>query len=335
MTGVIVRVDDGHGVVQFAVGLADLTPRRDLEPSDEFRIGSITKTFVAALVLQLVAERWLGLDDPVQRWLPGQVPNGSAITVRMLLNHSSGLFDYAEDPVLQDVLRGAYAPVRAPERLLAISAAHKPLFAPGTSWAYSNTNYIALGLILQRVTRRSLQQLVDQRISRPLGLTHTYLQMGPGFRSGLHAHGYSVPDDYMGVVVDGQVDTTGLDLRWGWAASAIVSTAPELAAVYSGVLSGRLVPTAQLRQMEATIPTSTLGTGYGLGIQDEVGPCGHRVWFHTGGVPGYTSVAVVDDTGERTGVLLISSDVGSEARHAAAQRLFDAILCAMDGESVP
>jgi D-alanyl-D-alanine carboxypeptidase len=84
--------------------------------------------------------------------------------------------------------------------------------------------------------------------------------------------------------------------------------------------------------MKATIPTSTPGVGYGLGIQDEVGPCGNRAWFHTGSVPGYTSVAVADDTGERTGVLLIPSDVESEARHAAAQRLLDAILCGMDGK---
>jgi D-alanyl-D-alanine carboxypeptidase len=335
MTGAIVRVDDGHAVVQFTVGLSDLSQRRDLQVGDESRVGSITKTFVAVLVLQLVAERRLGLDDPVQRWLPGQVPNGSAISVRMLLNHSSGLFDYANDPVVQDVLRGGSAPLRSPQQLLAMSAAHKPLFAPGTRWTYSNTNYIALGLILQKVTGRSLQQLVDQRISRPLGLTHTYLQMGPGFRSGPYAHGYSDPDDYAGVVVDGHVDTTGLDLRWGWTAGGMVSTAPELAAVYSAVLSGRLVPPAQLQQMKATIPTSMPGVGYGLGIQEEVGACGTRAWLHTGGIAGYTSVAAVDDTGERTGVLLIPSDVASEARHVAAQRLFDAILCAMDGKPAP
>src|SRR3954451_16724792 len=82
MTGAIVRVDDGSAVVQFAVGLANLKPRRDLEPGDEFRIGSVTKTFMAALVLQLVVERRLALDDSVDRWLPGRVPNGSAITVR-------------------------------------------------------------------------------------------------------------------------------------------------------------------------------------------------------------------------------------------------------------
>jgi D-alanyl-D-alanine carboxypeptidase len=334
-TGAVVRVDDGHRVVQFAVGVADLKPRRDLEPGDEFRIGSVTKTVVAALVLQLIAERRLALDDSVERWLPGQVPNGSTVTVRMLLNHSSGLPDYTNDLVLKDLRQGRAPRLRSPEQLLAMGARQKPLFAPGTAWAYSDTNYIALGLILQKVTNRSVQQLVEERISQPLGLSHTYLGAGPGFRGTPYAHGYSAPTYYKGPLVDGLVDTTGLDLRWAWTAGGMVSIAPELAAVYAAVLSGRLVPPAQLQQMKATIPTGTPGGGYGLGIQQEVGPCGNRAWFHTGGVPGYTSVAVADDTGERTGVLLIPSDVESETRHAATQRLLDAILCAMDGKPAP
>jgi len=335
MTGAIVRVDDGRAVVQFAVGLGNLKPRRDLDPGDEFRVGSVTKTCIAALVLQLVAERRLALNDSVDRWLPGQVPNGSAITIRMLLNHSSGLPDYTDDPVLMDLLQGHAPRLRPPAQLLAMGARQKPLFAPGTAWAYSNTNYIALGLILQKVTNRSVRQLVEERISQPLGLKHTYLGGGPGFRGTAYAHGYSDPTSYAGPVVDGLVNTTGLDLNWAWTAGGMVSTAPELATVYAAVLSARLVPHPQLQQMKATIPTSTPGVGYGLGIQQEVGPCGNRVWFHTGGVPGYTSVAVVDDTGERTGVLLIPSDVESEARHAAVQRLLDAILCAMDRKPAP
>jgi len=335
MTGAIVRVDDGRAAVQFAVGLGNLKPRRDLDPGDEFRVGSVTKTFISALVLQLVAERRLALNDSVDRWLPGQVPNGSAITIRMLLNHSSGLPDYTDDPVLMDLLQGHAPRLRPPAQLLAMGARQKPLFAPGTAWAYSNTNYIALGLILQKVTNRSVRQLVEERISQPLGLKHTYLGGGPGFRGTAYAHGYSDPTSYAGPVVDGLVNTTGLDLNWAWTAGGMVSTAPELATVYAAVLSARLVPHPQLQQMKATIPTSTPGVGYGLGIQQEVGPCGNRVWFHTGGVPGYTSVAVVDDTGERTGVLLIPSDVESEARHAAVQRLLDAILCAMDRKPAP
>jgi D-alanyl-D-alanine carboxypeptidase len=194
----------------------------------------------------------------------------------------------------------------------------KPLFAPGTAWAYSNTNYITLGLILQKVTNRPVGELVEQRISQPLGLTHTDLGGGTGFRGTRYAHGYSDPTSYEGPLVDGLVDTTGLDLGWAWTASGMISTAPELATVYAGVLSARLVRPPLLQQMKAGIPTSTPGVGYGLGIQEEVGPCGNRIWFHTGGVPGYTSVAAVDDTGERTGVLLIPSDVDSEARQSAS-----------------
>jgi D-alanyl-D-alanine carboxypeptidase len=193
-----------------------------------------------------------------------------------------------------------------------------------------------LGLILRKVTHRSVRQLVQERISQPLGLRHTYLGSGPGFRGTPYAHGYSAPTYYaVGPVVDGLVDTTGLDLNWTWTAGAMVSTAPELATVYAAVLSARLVPPPQLQQMKATIPTTTPGVRYGLGIQQQVGPCGNRVWLHTGGVPGYTSVAVADDTGKRTGVLLIPSEVEPEARHAATQRLLDAILCAMDDKPAP
>jgi D-alanyl-D-alanine carboxypeptidase len=174
-TGAVVRVDDGHRVVQFAVGVADLKPRRELEPGDEFRVGSTTKTFMAALVLQLVAEGRLALDDSVDRWLPGQVPHSSAVTVRMLLDHSSGLPDYTHDPVLNDLRQGRAPRLRTPQQLLAMGARQKPLFAPGAAWAYSDTNYIALGLILQKVTHRSVRQLVQERISEPLGLRHTYL----------------------------------------------------------------------------------------------------------------------------------------------------------------
>jgi D-alanyl-D-alanine carboxypeptidase len=335
-TGAVVRVDDGHRVVQFAVGLADLKPRRELGLGDEFRVGSTTKTFMAALALQLVAEGRLALDDTVDRWLPRQLPNSSAVTVRMLLNHSSGLPDYTHDPVLNDLRRGRAPRLRTPEQLLAMGARQRPLFAPGTAWAYSDTNYIALGLILQKVTHRSDRQLVQERIAEPLGLRHTYLGSGAGFQGTPYAHGYSAPTYYAaGPVVDGLVDTTGLDLNWTWTAGGMVSTAPELATVYAAVLSARLVPPPQLQQMKATIPTTMPGVRDGLGIHREVGPCGNRVWFHTGGVPGYTSVAVAEDGGERTGVLLIPSDVESEARHAAAERLFDAILCGMDGKPAP
>ena len=334
--GAVVRVDDGNRVVQFAVGLADLKPRRDLEPGDEFRVGSTTKTFMAALVLQLVAEGRLALDDTVDRWLPGQLPNSSAVTVRMLLDHSSGLPDYTHDPVLNDLRQGRAPRLRTPEQLLAMGARQKPLFAPGTAWAYSDTNYIALGLILQKVTHRSVWQLVQERISEPLGLRHTYLGSGAGFRGTPYAHGYSAPTYYaVGPVVDGLVDTTGLDLNWTWTAGGMISTAPELATVYAAVLSARLVPPPQLQQMKATIPTTMPGVRDGLGIQQRVGPCGNRVWYHTGGVPGYTTVAVAEDGGERTGMLLIPSDVESEARHAATQRLFEAILCAMDEKPAP
>lgn len=173
--GVIVRVDDGSGRPVEIARQAGWT-RKDhlLGAGDEFREGSNTKTVMATLVLQLVAEGKLALTDPVEKWLPGQVPGGAAITLRMLLNHTSGLFDYTEDPaVLPSILGKDRRPWTSAE-LLAVGVKHDPLFAPGTKWSYSNTNYAAIGAVLEQVTGASLAVLVRDRIARPLHLTHTW-----------------------------------------------------------------------------------------------------------------------------------------------------------------
>lgn len=132
--GVVVRVDDGHGrPVEIAEQAPWAAKDQRLKVSDEFRMGSNTKTMMATIVLQLVAEGRLALTDPVEKWLPGQVPNGQAITLRMLLNHTSGLFDYTEDPALVPSILGKDPHRWTSAQLLAVGVKHPPLFAPGTS----------------------------------------------------------------------------------------------------------------------------------------------------------------------------------------------------------
>ena len=120
--------------------MAVLDPAQPMRPGLRYKVGSITKMFAATLVLQLAAEHTLGLGDPVARWLPGLVPNGGHITIRQLLQHTSGLFDYAQDSRLfEPYLRGDLGFVWSPRQLVALATEHPPLFATGTSWSYSNT----------------------------------------------------------------------------------------------------------------------------------------------------------------------------------------------------
>jgi D-alanyl-D-alanine carboxypeptidase len=338
--GVIVRVDDGHGRPVEIAEQARWT-RRDhvLRAGDEFREASNTKTVMATLVLQLVAEGRLALTDPVEKWLPGKVPGGEAITVRMLLNHTSGLFDYTEDPVMLPSILGKDRRPWTSAELLAVGVAHDPLFAPGTGWSYSNTNYVAIGAILEQVTGAGLAALVRDRIARPLNLTHTYYATDSTWH-GRHAHGYepdaahmppSVPAelrDFAGAHHDGHVDVSDNDPGWGGAAGAVVSTARDWSRFYTA-----------LRTTVPMIPDQPDGPGYGLGIQTGVSQCG-TIWGHDGGIPGYLSTNVSDSTGTRTATILVATEswaeFGDDSEIATAgQALQTAVICTMLGQPVP
>ncbi|GIH80009.1 serine hydrolase [Planobispora longispora] len=352
--GVIVRVDDGRGR---PIEIAEQAPwsRRDhrLTAGDEFRMGSNTKTMVATLVLQLAAEGRLALTDPVDKWLPGKVPDGEAITLRMLLNHTSGLFDYTEDPALRPSILGTDRRRWTSAQLLALGVKHDPLFAPGTEWSYSNTDYAALGAVLERVTGASLAELVRDRIARPLGLKRTYYATDSTWR-GPHAHGYERDAAHMPPQVPagfrhfagqrrhGHVDVSGNDPGWGGAAGAVVSTAQDWARFSTALMSGELLPAAQLAQMRTTVPVDPRqpdGPGYGLGIQTGATPCG-TFWGHDGGIPGYLTTNVTDRAGGRTATVLVSTELWAEFDAdpkiaKAAGALQSAVICAMFGKPVP
>ncbi|MEV1249681.1 serine hydrolase domain-containing protein [Nonomuraea sp. NPDC050022] len=352
--GVVVRVDDGR---DRPVEIAEQAPwtRRDhlLKVGDEFRMASNTKTMMATLVLLLVAEGKLALTDPVERWLPGKVPNGEAITLRMLLNHTSGLFDYTEDATVRPSILGADRRRWTSAELLAVGVKHDPLFAPGAKWSYSNTNYVAIGAVLEQVTGVSLADLVRDRIARPLGLKHTYYATASTWR-GSHAHGYEpdaahmppgVPAEYRrfaGAHRHGHVDVSDNDPSVGGAAGAVVSTARDWSRFYIALMSGKLLPAAQLAQLRTTVPVDSRqpdGPGYGLGIQTGAGPCG-TFWGHDGGMPGYLSTNLTDRTGSRTATVLISAELWAEFEAdpkiaKAAHALQTAVTCTMFGKPVP
>ena len=326
-TGVNALLDNGDDVTRLAVGRARIDPERPLRTNDQARAGSITKTLIAVITLQLMSEDRLALDDTVERWLPGLVPGGSEITLRMLLNHTSGIFNYTDDPDFLD--RAMADPYRrwSPRELVDVALANPPLFAPGTNWSYSNTGYILLGLVIQNASGKSVADLVQQRVTRPLRLENTYLTDSARFR-GSYAHGYAPP----GMFGEGYTDTSRWTPTWAWAAGALVSTTTDLTTFYQALLSGRLLSRSLLREMTTTVSPFP-GAGYGLGILTIDTPCG-TIWGHTGGIPGYVTIAYHNRAGTRSAVILLST----EPNEAIAQKFDEVVMlsvCAMFGQPVP
>jgi D-alanyl-D-alanine carboxypeptidase len=278
----------GRGTWIHAAGLADRATKRPVQVGDYTRIGSITKMFIGTLLLQLVGEGRLGLDDPIRRWAP-QVPNAQHITVRELLNMSSGLYNYSEDKQWD---RQAFAPTGqvlrqwTPQQLVQVAIAHKPYFPPGQGYHYSNTNTILLGLIIEQITGRPVQDVLRTRILQPLGLTHTVFPTTAAMPSP-HLHGYAVEGGPLT-----EVNTTA-NMSWAWTAGNMISTLGDLHTWAQAVGTGRLLSPALQKQRLAWSPPSVaffrqrgVPGAYGLAIAKLVGFIGH-----TGELPGFNTDA--------------------------------------------
>ena len=284
--GAVLLMRNGTHRVIMTAGFADLRHQTPMRAVDRFRIGSLTKSFIATIVLQLVHERQLTLNDNVEQWLPGLVPAGAGITIRELLNHTSGLFDYPNDQkFLQKVLQAPTHTWSATD-LIHVATTHKPLFAPGTKWSYSNTEYIILGLIIEKATHHSVRYELIHRIIKPLGLRHTSFPTGASIDRP-HAHGYL----FLGKPP--LQDATTWTASFAGAAGGLTSTAADVDRFYQTLLSGKLLDQSQLRQMESTV-ASLPGQRYGLGLEQDHPSHYIRcstVWGHDGDFPGYHSEA--------------------------------------------
>jgi len=302
--GAIGYARDGGTVTVAASGLADLATKTPIAVGDRVRVGSLTKTFVATVVLQLAAERLLSISDTVSRWLPGLVPGGAGITIRELLQHTSGIYSYTNDPGFLQALFSDPTRVWRPAELVRIAVAHPPVFPPGTSLAYSNTDYVLLGMIIQAATGHPVGQQLQARIFTPLGLRDTYLPYANPHLRTPYAHGYLLGQPG----ATGPADATVFSPSWAGAAGGIVSTAADLARFYTALLSGKLLPAAQLQQMMTTIPIPMgQGVGYGLGVESVPLPCG-TAWGHTGDFPGYFGNAFTTTGGSSQAVVLVNAD---------------------------
>ncbi|MFJ6348938.1 serine hydrolase domain-containing protein [Streptomyces sp. NPDC054835] len=273
--------------------------------NDRFRVGSITKTFTATVLLQLQAEGRIDLDDPVEKWLPGVVAghghDGRKISVRQLLNHTSGIYSYTGDPAFQErvfgpgFLQHRYDTWTA-KQLVDVAMAHEPEFAPGTSWSYSNTNFVLAGMVIEKVTGRPYAQAVENRIIKPLKLRATSV---PGTDSRMprpHSGAYSkLSRETTGPTYE----VTALNPSIAGAAGEMISDSNDLQTFYRALLKGRLLPAAELKEMTDTVRVSP-ELGYGLGLMQQKLSCGKEVWGHGGGIHGSGSQALVTRDGEHS-----------------------------------
>ncbi|MFJ8477845.1 serine hydrolase domain-containing protein [Kitasatospora sp. NPDC094011] len=319
LPGAVAEVRDGRHRWFGQAGVADLTTGRPRQEQDRFRIGSTTKTFVSTVVLQLAAEGKLNLDDSVEHWLPGVLDapgyQPDRITVRQLLNHTSGVPNYVMDEEIgkkfwhEPFLQHRFDDF-TPEQLVGIARAHQPDFAPGTGWRYSDTNYVLAGMIVERASGSTLAQQIRQRIIAPLGLTSTYEPAsddvtihGPHGREYSHL-GYTEPTtpDY---------DVTELSPSWGWASGDMISTTRDLNTFFAALLDGRLLPPAQQREMFTMVQTPKdawiKDTTYGLGVSSVKLNC-TTVWGMGGAINGSWTYTY----GSRDGRHLLSTNVNGD-----------------------
>lgn len=280
---------------------------------ERFRIGSVTKTFVATAILQLVDEGRVDLDAPVETYLPGTVPGGAAITVRQVLNHTSGLYDYMKgEGWSTNRWRGAARlTAYTPDDLLAEAFRHAPYFPPGTDFRYSNTNYVVAGRIVEAVTGRPYADVVRHRILEPLALHGTTF---PGDDPGLPEPAVHATT----TLGDGEtVDVTEQNVSLDWAAGEMVSTAGDLQTFFDALLGGDLISDESLAEMRTTVPMG-MGFHYGLGLERFDLPCGGSLWGHGGQLLGYVTYAYRRDDGRGLTLLLASGTGDGFVPFAAA-----------------
>ncbi|GAA2395444.1 serine hydrolase domain-containing protein [Streptomyces coeruleofuscus] len=305
--GVTLRVQRGHGAWAATAGVGDLKTGKPRSTRDHYRVASISKTFVATVVLQLEAEGRLSLDDTVDKWLPGVVRgnghDGRKVTLRQLLNHTSGIFDYLADPGFQRTYMTADGFMKHrfdeadPEELLAFALANEPYSAPGSSFEYSNTNYLLVARVIEKATGNDYGDEIDRRIIAPLHLTSTSV---PTTRVTLPRPSSRAYSKLAETDTGPTYDVTELNARLAYGSGQMVSSSADLNRFYSALLRGRLLPPEQLEEMKTTVPSSRETSRYGLGLVDRELSCGVHVWGHDGGISGSNSDAVTTEDGRHT-----------------------------------
>jgi D-alanyl-D-alanine carboxypeptidase len=312
MPGVFAEVRDGDRVWRGAAGIADVATGRPVTVDMRHRVGSITKSFTAAAVLQQVESGQIGLDTPIGHYLPQLVPGerGAAITVRMLINHTSGLAEYLPSaypslkafPALADTRPESLDDNRFtrfdPTELIEMGVAAPAVGAPGgTPGVYSNTNYLLLCQLLEQVTGTTAEKCITQNVIERAGLRHTELPAGPHV-SGPHSQMYEA---WFGMI-DPPRDYSVFDMSWVGPAASLISTVADLNRYFRVLLAGEIVNQSSLAQMQRTVPViSQEGKEieYGLGLHRREVPGGGTFWGHDGSAWGAGAISMTSADGER------------------------------------
>lgn len=258
-------------------GVSDIPNNTAMADNLKFRIGSVTKTFTATMILQLVQEGRLSLDQTLEAVLPGTgVANANQITIRQMLNHTSGIFDYAQaqNP---NFLAGLLAdPLKKwrPEDLIAVANANAPYFDPGKDFHYSNTNYVLFGLMVEKLTGRSYGQELSSRILVPLGMVNTSVPETPEMPAG-STHGYTYDNGNW-------LDTTRFDPSWGFGTGSLISNSEDLLIWLDALIQGTLLDQQRKADMFTFVDINA-DVKYGLGLENQIGAVGHTGDFVYGG----------------------------------------------------
>ncbi|WP_327320463.1 serine hydrolase domain-containing protein [Streptomyces sp. NBC_01235] len=308
-----------------------MTSQVPMRGDSRFRIGSMTKPFVATVVLQLVGEHRVALDAPVERYLPGVVRgqgnDGREITVRQLLQHSSGLPDYLDYLNPQQILEDPLAHHDTRD-LVNLALAHPPTFdkpgaKPGSEWHYSNTNYLLAGMLIEKVTGHPYDKEIRRRIITPLGLHDTSVPGEDTAIPGPHPRGYVRPGEDAPLM-----DLTAINPSIAGASGEMISSASDLNRFLDALVRGRLLRPAQLTAMMKTRPTgSDDGRAYGLGLESRPLPCGGLYWGHGGDIFGYQTAGGATVDGRQATVMVNLDPGGTDAQDADMKAAVETGLC--------
>ncbi|MFD7437333.1 serine hydrolase domain-containing protein [Streptomyces sp. NPDC059861] len=296
--GALTRIDTGNSSYRISSGQADTAARTAMDADRRFRVGSVSKSFTTVVLMQLVDEGRVDLDASANSYLPKALPD-DRITVRHLLSHRSGLWDYTNDmfyytlPGFESVRNKVFTY----QELIDLSTAHKVNNEPGAAYSYSNTNFVVLGQLVEHVTGVPMATHYQERIFGPLRLKNTSYVHPKTTLSGSYARGYLRQDDTTLPLVDSTEQT----VSWGQSAGAVISNSADLNRFFSSLVSGELLPQAQLQEMMSMVPVNADGTqSYGLGLRGRKLSCGVTVYGHTGTVQGYYTYAFTTADGKRS-----------------------------------
>jgi D-alanyl-D-alanine carboxypeptidase len=312
MPGVFAEVRDGDEVWRGAAGVADLSTGRPITADMRHRVGSITKTFTAAAVLQQVERGQIELDTPIGHYLPRLVPGerGDTITVRMLMNHTSGLAEYLPSaypslrafPSLADTTPESLDDNRFrrfhPTELIDMGVAAPAVATPGgTPGVYSNTNYLLLCQLLEHVTGTAAEKCITQNVIERAGLRDTELPAGP-YVNGPHSRIYEA---WFGMIEPPR-DYSIYDMSWVGPAASLISTVADLNRFYAMLLAGEIINRSSLAQMQRTVPVISFEgkkIDYGLGLHRVEVPGHGTFWGHDGTVWGAGAISMIHADGKR------------------------------------